>query len=296
MRCAVVRADGTVMDRVERATPHDQSAITPLIELMREVADGAECGQGVVGVPGRVNYQLGLLEYAPNLPQGWVPALTEAGLTNGVGGLPVSLANDADLAAIGETWFGAGKAHADVVYVTFSTGVGAGVVLARRLLHGRRSLVEIGHTVIDLAASGETGKSTLEELASGTALGRIGLEAGLSGGGAEVVAAAKAGEPGARAVWDRVAAAAAAGVVNLAWLFTPEVIVVGGGLGLVGDLLLDPMRAALTAVGPPALDPPIKVVEAALGDDAGLAGAAAWAEAFVPESAARGRAPLDRRG
>jgi len=128
------------------------------------------------------------------------------------------------------------------------------------------------------------------------ALGRIGLEAGLSGGGAEVVAAARAGEPGARAVWDRVAAAAAAGVVNLAWLFTPEMIVVGGGLGLVGDLLLDPMRTALAAVGPPALHPPIQVVQAALGDDAGLAGAAAWAEAFVPESAARRRAPLDRRG
>src|SRR5258708_6544363 len=172
MRCAVVAADGSVLHRSEVDTPRHgrRPGPEPLIELMRNVADGAGCEHAVVGVPGRVNYEHGTLEYAPNLPPGWVGRLTEADLGAAVK-LSVSLANDADLAAIGETWFGAGRAHTDVVYVTFSTGVGAGVVLARRLLHGRRSLVEVGHTIIDLGASSETGHGTLEGLASGTALG-----------------------------------------------------------------------------------------------------------------------------
>jgi glucokinase len=167
------------------------------------------------------------------------------------------------------------------VYVTFSTGVGAGVVLGRRLVHGRRSLAEVGHTILDLSAAARGRPATVEELASGRALGRLASGAGLSGSGPDTIAAVRRAEPGAAAVWDRVTAAAGAAVVNLAWLFSPEVVVVGGGLGLVGDLLLDPIRAALAASGPPGLDEPIAVVNATLGDDAGLAGAAAWSQAFV---------------
>jgi glucokinase len=78
-----------------------------------------------------------------------------------------------------------------------------------------------------------------------------------------------------------------AGLVNLAWLFSPDVIVIGGGLGLAGDVLLDPLRQAVQSYGPPAMVPPIAILPAALGDDAGLAGAAAWAKAFRPEAAGR---------
>src|SRR5215472_7328677 len=112
MRCAAVAADGAVHHRAEADTPKGREGIAPLVDLMREVTSHAGCESAVVGVPGRVNYEHGRLEYAPNLPEGWVAALTESDLT-GAARLPVSLANDADLAAVGETWFGAGQAHTD---------------------------------------------------------------------------------------------------------------------------------------------------------------------------------------
>jgi glucokinase len=88
-------------------------------------------------------------------------------------------------------------------------------------------------------------------------------------------------------VLERVVFSAAIGAVNLAHLFTPEVIVVGGGLGLVGELVLDPIRTLVHERGPRALPKPIDVVNAALGDDAGLAGAGAWERAFTPQAAGR---------
>lgn len=100
-------------------------------------------------------------------------------------------------------------------------------------------------------------------------------------GTAEVVRRVEAGDPMATAVWERVVEAAAIGVANLVHLYSPQVVVVGGGLGRVGDLLLDPIRAHLERHGPPRLA--VDVVGAALGDDAGLAGAAAWREACPKE-------------
>jgi glucokinase len=286
MRCARVLADGTIEDRRIQPTPHDGSGTDVLVALLRDVATAAPCQAAVIGVPGRVDYRGGRLEYAPNLPPGWAANLSEAILSAAVG-LPTSLANDADLAAVGEAYWGAGRQFSDVVYLTISTGIGAGVVLAGRLVHGRRSLAEIGHTIIALDRQRSGQPATLEELASGTALGRAAAAAGLGPLGADVTAAVASGNPAATTVWDNLVSAAAAGLVNAAWLFSPEVIVVGGGLGLIGDVLLDPLRAAVTQLGPPAVDPPIQVVAAALGDDAGLAGAAGWGRAFRPDAAGR---------
>ncbi|MHB8467787.1 MAG: ROK family protein, partial [Acidimicrobiales bacterium] len=147
MRCAAVDEAGTVGHRLERPTPHDGTDTSALTALMAEVAGNVTgCTSAVVGVPGRVDYRVGALEQAPNLPVTWPPMLTEARLSQTVG-LPVALANDADLAAVGEAFFGAGRAFSDVAYLTISTGIGAGVVLGGLLVHGRRSLAEVGHAV-----------------------------------------------------------------------------------------------------------------------------------------------------
>ena len=291
MRCAVVGNGGAVRDRREIPTPHDGTGAAALVDLMSSVLSDSACARAVVGVPGRVNYRLGTLEHAPNLPAGWLPALTEAGLATAVG-IPVALANDADLAAVGEATLGAGRPFADVAYLTISTGVGAGVVLGGLLVHGRRSLAELGHTVIALDRLGAGRPATLEELASGSALSRLAIAAGVGESGRDVVAGMEAGDAEATAIWADVVAAAAVGVVNLAWTFSPDVVVIGGGLGLVGDVLLDPLRAAIDRDGPPSVQPPIEVVPAQLGDDAGLVGAAGWEHAFVPEAAGR---PLEAR-
>jgi len=275
MRCAIVSASGEVTDRREAPTARDGTGTAPLVSLIRTVAALAPCQSAVMGVPGRVDYREGRLEEAANLPPDWLPGLTSSALGAAVG-LPVALANDADLAAVGEAYFGAGQAYGDVAYITLSTGVGAGVVLGGALVHGRRSMAEVGHQVIALGRQPDT----LEDLASGTALGRAAAAAGIGVRGQDVVDAVAAGNPAAARIWDDLVAAAAVGLVNLAWAFSPEVIVIGGGLGLVGPVLLDPLRAAMQREGPPALDPPIAIVAAALGDDAGLAGAGAWARAF----------------
>ncbi len=99
------------------------------------------------------------------------------------------------------------------------------------------------------------------------------------------------GDERSTAVLERVIAAAAIGAVNLAHLFTPEVIVVGGGLGLNGDLVLDPIRRLLETRGPRGVPDPIAVVNAELGDDAALAGAGAWERAFTPAAASRPERP-----
>ncbi|MGI8758255.1 MAG: ROK family protein [Acidimicrobiales bacterium] len=284
MRAARTGADGAVSHRLERPTPRTPDP-RPLIELLREVLVAGPVGSAVVGLPGRVDYGAGVLDHAPNLPLPWVEALSEASLAEELG-VDVALANDADLAAVGEAWFGAGHGYRDVVYLTVSTGVGAGVVTGGLLVHGRRSLAEVGHTLVDWRGLA-SGRATVEQLGSGTALARLAREVGLDADGREVERRWRAGDATASAVWEAVTTVAAVAAVNLAQLFSPEVIVVGGGVGLVGDPVLDPMRAMLADWGPAGLSAPVQVVNAALGDNAALAGAGAWQRAFTPQAASR---------
>jgi glucokinase len=285
MRAALVDADGNVEEREERDTPSDDEC-APLIDLARDVLARGEVSCAVVGLPGRIHYGAGLLEYAPNLPEGWKEALSEDKL-RGELGIDVALANDADLAAVGEAWFGAGRTFADVAYLTISTGIGAGVVNGGLLEHGRRSIAEVGHTIADGRALLEGRPATVEELGSGTALTALAREAELAEDGPGLVALVEQGDVTAARVLERVVYAAAIGAVNIAHLFTPDVIVVGGGFGLVGELVLGPIRRLVAERGPRALPEPIVVVNAALGDDAGLAGAGAWFRAFIPQAAGR---------
>lgn len=284
MRAARTGEDGRVSHRMVRSTPRSTDA-RPLIDLMHEVLKVGPVDQAVVGVPGRVHYGTGVLEHAPNLPPAWATDLSEDRLATTLG-VNVALANDADLAAVGEAWFGAGRRHRDVTYLTVSTGIGAGVVTGRLLVHGSRSLAEVGHSIVDWQGRG-SGRSTVEQLGSGTALARLAGEAGLPADGREVERRRQAGDPVATAIWEAVITVAAVAAVNLSQLFSPEVIVVGGGLGLVGEPVLRLMRQVLAESGPVGLSPPVEVVNAALGDDAALAGAGAWTRAFVPQAASR---------
>lgn len=279
MRAAVVSDDGTLSAREARKTPRGDPRPDGLVALIRDVAAGSGATSAVIGVPGRVDHATGRCEHAPNLPPSWAPHLEARALGDAIG-LPVHLANDADLAAVGEAYFGAGVGHRDVVFMTISTGVGAGALLGGRLLHGRHSIAEVGHTIIDVEALRRGQPATLELLGSGTALGRIAKEAGIQASGAAFVALVEAGDRHALSVWSRVVDALAVGVCNVAFAYTPEVVVLGGGLGRTGELLYAPIRAFLAQHGPPALD--VRVVGAALGDDGGLVGAAAWDRAFQP--------------
>ena len=194
LRGALVRADGEIIRRDKRPTPVGDPRPDALVEMMRAMTDDG-CRGAVVGIPGRIDNAEDRLVDAPNLPDGWDEWLSEAWLAEQTG-LTVSLANDADLAAVGEAWFGGGRGHDDVLYVTLSTGVGAGLVLGRRLVAGRRSAAEIGHTVIDFDGSMDGAAQTVEGLGSGTAVGRAAAARGLPGG-AELVELVRAGDDAA---------------------------------------------------------------------------------------------------
>ena len=181
MRAAMVRPDGTVLNRRTERTPRHAEAPAALVELISSAATEFgrdQVSHAVVGLPGGVDYEAGRLLFAPNLPPEWPDQLTCDSLAERLG-MPVCIANDADLAAVGEAYFGAGRGGTDVAYLTISTGVGAGVLHRRRLMRGRYSAAELGHTVIDWRSWREGEPATLEELGSGSGLARVALERGL---------------------------------------------------------------------------------------------------------------------
>lgn len=267
LRVALAHAVGRVdVLEVVPTPPADPAALQRL--AAHAIAAATRAGRPavalVVAVPGIVDYAARRVPLLPNLP-GWRDGVQAAALEAATG-LPTLLGNDADLAALGEHRAGAGRDVDDLVYVTCSTGVGAGVIIGGRLLHGHRSLGEIGQTIIDW----RTG-DTVEQLGSGPALARSGRD-----DPAAITACAAAGDPHARALFAAVAAAFATGVLTLAYCFMPQRIVIGGGVAQAGALLLDPVRARLAAAGPYLALGAGDVVAAALGDTAALHGAYAY--------------------
>ena len=280
MRAALVDPTGKVLLRASAPTPAHSDVPAALIDLIRTV--GAEQGYGaashaVVGLPGAVDYEAGRLLWAPHLPEGWPHLLSRDELSAQLG-MPAHVANDADLAAVGEAAFGAGADATDVAFLTISTGIGAGVVHGGRLVRGRRSLAEVGHTVIDWRAWLEGLPSTLEELGSGSGVARLAREAGLGRLDARAVeSAAATGDARATAIWQGAVAACAVGVSNLVMSFYPSTVVIGGGLGR-RESFFEPVRE-LVLSRPEHHPTDLCIVTAALGDDAGLAGAAGWVAA-----------------
>jgi len=264
LRVAVVETGGLVVSKEVVATPRDD--FRALARTMRFVLEkaGRPIAGAVVGVPGPVDYSRGQVLKLPNLPA-WEGNVSGAGLSADLG-VSVLLANDADLAALGEHRYGAGRGCQDMLYVTSSTGVGAGVIIGGRLLHGRLSLAEAGHTIIDRTTGG-----TLEGLGSGTAVARAAGE-----DAAAVAARAGQGDPDALRYFAAAAEAFAIGVFNLVHCFSPEIVVIGGGMSQAGELLLGPVRAILERCGSGCPASHAKVVRAEGGDDVGLRGAGAY--------------------
>ncbi len=277
MRAALVDPKGRLLLRQSVPTPAEADVPASLIDLIATVAAAPGHGapsHAVVGLPGAVDYAAGRLLWAPNLPTQWPGQLSASGLTSHLR-LPVSIANDADLAAVGEATFGAGVGSSAVAYVTISTGIGAGVVHGGRLVRGTRSLAELGHVVIDWRAWQEGAPCTVEELGSGGGVGRLARAAGLGAVSArQVQALAEAGEPKAAAIWHQAIAACAAGLSNLIMSFYPSTVVIGGAQGRQ-DQFFGPLRE-MVMQRPGHHPADLNIVRSALSDDAGLAGAAAW--------------------
>ncbi|MEZ5340574.1 MAG: ROK family protein [Acidimicrobiales bacterium] len=276
-RVARVAMDGSIVRRLRIETPVADPEPTALANLINEMKVESDATRIVIGVPGIVDNELQQIETGANLPPSWLGYLTADWFAARTG-LSVSLANDADLAAVGESAFGAGASFGDTVYVTISTGVGAGMVLGRRLVGGRHSGAEIGHCVIDLVAAKNGRPCTVEDIGSGTAIVREAKRSGIEATGAAFADLVRAGDPTATIIWERAMEAVGIGIVNLCWVATPEVVVVGGGVGMNHDLSLPILRRVLDDHGPQIQA--VEIVTASLGDDAALAGAAGWWQAM----------------
>ncbi len=210
--------------------------------------------------------------------------------------IPIWVENDADLAALGEHRFGAGRGFDRLIYITVSTGIGGGIIINGQFLSGSSvSAAEIGHMVVDpdgpVCNCG--GRGHLEALASGTAIARMAVErisqgepsgisrlvrGDLSRVTAEtVVEAAGQGDVTAQAVMRQAGTSLGMAVVSLIHIFDPEVVIIGGGVSNAGELILKPIREVIAQRAMPDFKNRARVVRSALGDDSVILGAVALA-------------------
>lgn len=273
----------SVIDRIvamARATMADTRRIDPNAEF-----DGVG-----IGSPGPLNRTTGIVILTPNL--GWVDMPVRDRIGTALG-LPAWLDNDANCAMAGEWWVGAAKGARHAVTFTLGTGIGGGIVIDGRLLHGASDVAaEIGHITIETNGRrcGCGNDGCLEAYASGPAIARRALEmieAGaessipsLVGGvlariGAETVyAAAATGDPLALEVVQDTAKYLGVGVANLINILNPEVVVICGGVTQAGDRLFTPLRRE---VARRAFRPAVqacRIVPGLLPGTAGVVGAA----------------------
>jgi glucokinase len=266
-----------------RADEGPAPVLERLFELGRRAVaesdvDWPEIAAVGIGCGGPLDAERGVLLAPPHLP-GWhdVP-VTE--LAARIYERPAILENDASAAALAEYRYGAGAGTRDMVYLTLSTGVGGGVVVGGRLYRGASGNGgELGHVTIDwhgrqCKGCGRLG--CLEAYVSGTSIAERAREAGLDVATAdEVAAAARAGEAVASRVWDETVEALACGLTSIVNLFEPDLVVLGGGVSLSGDQLIEPVRAAVrTSTMRPAGEA-ADIVQSALGERVGVVGAAA---------------------
>ena len=255
-----------------------EEVVTEIRAVLSQVGWAAPAAIGV-GAPAPMDMRAGVILGCPNLPH-WqgvevVRILREAF------GCPVYLANDATCAAIGELEFG--HRAQDFVYITWSTGIGGGIVAGGRVVWGATGQAgEVGHMVLSLngppCRCGKRG--CLEAIASGTGIARAARELlGKELSAEEVIARARTGDRGAREIVEAACRALGQGLAILWELLEPELLVLGGGLTGSWDYLGPKVQASLRelARGGP------RVVLTELGDDVGLYGAAVLPRHFPRE-------------
>lgn len=281
-RLAFADREGPIL-RTVRTRTADLGSPQAMVEWVANEADRV-AGPGVlrsvaIGAPGPVEPAEGRLINPPNLP-GWHQVRLADLLANELK-CAVHLENDANLAGLGEFHEGAGNGSRQMVYVTWSTGIGGGLILDGALRSGAHgSAGEIGHMIIDpggpVCGCGQRG--CLEAFCSGANVARnYGRPA------SELLKVAAEGDVDAKVAVERIAGYMGIGLTNLANLYDPELIVIGGGFTRSHSWkLLRPTMMRVLRASPfvtPRRRP--RVVRARLGDRAGLAGAVEWARTWL---------------
>jgi len=298
---ALATTQGEIVARGRRPTPAQagpDAVINSVCATINEVLSAKELqpsrlsGIGIAAA-GIIDSANGKVIFSPNLP-GWHEVPLREAIEQRFG-IPAYLGNDANLAALGEWRFGVEKKVANLIYVTVSTGIGGGIIADGKLYTGACGAAgEIGHMTIDVngprCRCGNIG--CWETLASGTALAREAVKRITEGARTSIIElvggdvskidakivglTAKQGDELAQELVSRLGYYFGVGLANLVNIFNPELILVGGGVAKMGDLLLQP---AIKVVKERAFSTSANAVEikpATLGDDSGILGAVAF--------------------
>ena len=307
IRSAIVLSDGAVEGWNTTETPRGQGPAAVLERVAGSVqtsiesssVEAADIRAMGVAAPGPLDHKTGTVLHAPNIPG--FENIHVAGPLGDRLGFPVFLGNDANLAALAEHAYGAGRGVSDMVYVTVSTGVGGGVLIGGELLLGATGNAgEVGHTTVNLYGDyhqcGNVG--CVEMYASG---GGIGQQAGaaLAAGrqsslanafnergrvtGREVVDAARLGDGLAVEMVDQAVEALAAGVLSFVHVLNPELVVIGGGVANAGDILFKPLRKIVYERALRGFRENLRIEPWTLGESVGILGAAEWARRNLRE-------------
>jgi glucokinase len=263
------------------------------IAAVRRGEPGAEIVGVGIGSPGPLDRKRGLVIFTPNLRWTNMPLRDRIGTALA---LPAALDNDANCAMLGEHWVGAAKGAQDAICFTLGTGIGGGIVVGGRLVHGASDAAgEIGHITIEVNGRrcGCGNDGCLEAYASGPAIARRAMEAIEAGAASDLVrrAGGSAAAITAQTVFEAAAAGDAladelvrdtarylgVGIANMLNIMNPEVVVVCGGVTQAGDHLFVPLRREVARRAfKPAVEA-CRIVPGALHGTAGVVGAArAW--------------------
>ncbi len=294
LRTALLSSEGDILDKSKEATYASdgwKKVVQRLIQnIQRQQEIAVQQGLSItavgVGAPGVIQVDKGIVVKSPNFPD-WNNLPLKDELEN-VLSLPVTIENDANAAALGEQWRGAGRGIGSMILLTLGTGVGGGIVLNRQIWHGADGMAgEVGHMTIipDGRQCGCGNTGCLEMYASARGIVQSYREAGgVSETGnqseitsAQVYQAASNGNVRAVEVMQDMGRILGIGIANLINIFNPEMVVIGGGVKDAWPLFIDSTRAEIRkrAFEVPAAR--TEIVPSKLGDDAGMVGAAAAA-------------------
>ena len=295
VKAGVVDRDGNILKKGKAATDVASGAhkiisdIGDLIKSMIDTRDRDFVGIGI-GCPGAVNSVTGVVDRAYNL--NWYKVALAEELARIVN-TRIKVSNDANVAALGETVFGAGRAYSDTVFLTLGTGVGGGMILNGKLYEGNESKGgELGHTVIvvdgEPCSCGRRG--CVEAYCSATALIRETKKAMLADktsamwkfsptpeevDGRTAFECSKSGDAAAVSVVEYFVKYLGESMLNFANIFRPQAIIIGGGVCAQGDYLVYKLKDYCKDRNYGFADTPrFDILTARLGNDAGIIGAA----------------------
>lgn len=297
LRTALLSQDGEILDRHKEATHAAdgwKKVVARLIEnITRQRKIAAQRGLDVaavgVGAPGVIQMDKGIVVKSPNFPD-WNNLPLREELEKALN-LTVIIENDANAAALGEQWRGAGRGIGSMIFLTLGTGVGGGIILDNRIWHGADGMAgEIGHmTIIPNGRKCGCGNSGCLEMYS-SARGivqsyreELGKAASQTIGALDEITsekiyqAAHEGDRAARQVMKNMGSMLGIGIASLINIFNPETIVIGGGVKDAWPLFIGATHEEILKRAFQVPAERTQIVPSMLGDDAGMMGAAAAA-------------------